>query len=73
MNKNNIINEGFFSKLASILGIGSKEARALKNNKGFMSSLKDLNKSSKDLEKQLSKIAGKKIELSKYSFKDFLG
>ena len=73
MNKENVLSEGFFSKLSSILGLSSKETKALKKDRTFMSSLKDLNKSQRSLEKQLSKIAGKKIKLSKYSLKDFLG
>ena len=72
MNKENLLSEGFFSRLSKILGFSSKETKALKKDKTFMSSLKNLNKSQKSLEKQLSDLAGKKIKLSRYSFKDFL-
>ena len=72
MNKNNILVEGFFSKITKILGLSSSEKSKLKKDKKITKSLKLLNNSQSELEKSLSDLTGKKVKLNRYSLKDFM-
>ena len=72
MNRNNILVEGFFSKIAKILGLSSSEKSKLKKDKKITKSLKSLNNSQSELEKSLSDLTGKKVKLNRYSLKDFM-
>ena len=77
MNQTNLITEGFFSKLAKMFNLSSKEEKTLKKNKKFMKSFKDINSSLSDLEKMMNKemeIYGskKKIKLNKFKLIDFI-
>ena len=77
MNQTNLITEGFFSKLAKMFSLSSKEEKTLKKNKKFMKSFKDINSSLSDLEKMMNKemeIYGskKKIKLNKFKLIDFI-
>jgi len=72
MNINNIISEGLFKTILDLLIVKP----ALKKNKSFQKSLKDLNKSIDKLEKSMNKSAEmkgtKKVKLDRYNLKDFL-
>ena len=77
MNQTNLITEGFFSKLAKMFSLSSKEEKTLKKNKKFMKSFKDINSSLSELEKMMNKemeIYGskKKIKLDKFKLIDFI-
>ena len=52
MNNESILAEGFFSKLAKMLGLSSTDKKRLKKNKKVTNALKDYNKSWKNLEKK---------------------
>ena len=45
MNKSNLITEGFFDKLKSLLGLDSKKVKILKKDKKINQNLNNLNKS----------------------------
>ena len=72
MDRNNIMEEGLFKTILDLLVVKP----ALKKNKSFQKSLKDLNKSIDKLEKSMNKSAEmkgtKKVKLDKYNLKDFV-
>ena len=72
MDRGNIIEEGLFKTVYNLL----ISKPALKKNKSFQKSLKDLNKSIDKLEKSMNKSAEmkgtKKVKLDKYNLKDFV-
>tara|TARA_R100000008_G_C3475061_1_gene110933 strand:- start:214 stop:432 length:219 start_codon:yes stop_codon:yes gene_type:complete len=70
MNNDNILSEGFFDKLASLLGLGSSETRKLKKDQNFMSTLKSLNKNVDKLDKEMRRLGSKK-SLRKFTISDF--
>ena len=77
MNQTNLITEGFFSKLAKMFSLSSKEEKTLKKNKKFMKSFKEINSSLSNLEKMMNdemKTYGskKKIKLDKFKLTDFI-
>ena len=77
MNKSNLINENFFTKLKRLLGLSTKEEKILKKNKKFMKTFKDINLSLSNLEKMMNdemKTYGskKKIKLNKFKLTDFI-
>jgi len=82
MNNENILAEGFFSKLRKALGLSVDVEKKLKKDKEFSNSLDDLNTSLKDFEdelnkrfRELNKLQNKKhkdVKLDKYTVKDFL-
>ena len=60
MDRQNILAEGFFSKLFKILGLSSSKDRAkIQRSKNIQQSLLNLNNSWSDLEKSVSKATGK--------------
>ena len=74
MNNENILSEGFFSKLGKILGLSSKEEKILKKNPKLKSSLKKYNNSWKSLEKDIQDLTGNKkfkFPHQKFTIKDF--
>ena len=78
MDRTNILNEGFFSKLFRIFkpkkSDGSSKEELIKKvsqDPKVKKSLKKLNKSTTDLETILSRAVGQKINLNKFTVKDF--
>ena len=75
MNKTNLIAEGFFSKLIKMVK-DRKFLKTIEKDKKINKSLKNLNKSTNELEKHLNymlKDAGlKPVSLNKYELKDFV-
>ena len=75
MNNENILAEGFFSKLGKMLGLSSKEEKILKKNPKLKSALKDYNDGWKSLEKEIQDETGDKnfkFPHKKFTFSDFL-
>tara|TARA_R100001443_G_C3296373_1_gene164123 strand:- start:103 stop:351 length:249 start_codon:yes stop_codon:yes gene_type:complete len=75
MNNESILAEGFFSKLAKMLGLSSKEEKTLKKDKKLKSALKDYNNSWKKLEKKVQQQTGNKsfkLPHQKFKLTDFL-
>ena len=72
MDRENIITEGFFSKLFNFLKTDKNKQKDIKNNKKVKSNLKSLNRSVSDLENLLSKQYGKKVKLDKFNLSDFV-
>lgn len=77
MNKSNLINENFFTKLKRLLGLSTKEEKILKKNKKFMKSFKDLNSNVVKLEKMMNDEmkdfgSNKKIKLNQFKLSDFI-
>ena len=75
MNKSNLIAEGFFSKLAKLLKLSSKEEKILRKDKGVMSALKDYNDGWKSLEKKVQQQTGNKnfkLPYRKFKLTDFI-
>ena len=82
MNKNNILSEkfsndilseGFFDKLFRMFNIKDKSIQnKIKKDKKLSYHVKDLNDATKDMEKTLKDITGKKIKLKKFSILDFI-
>ena len=77
----NLISEGFFSKIKKILGLSSAEETQLKKNKAAASKinniLNDLNDDVLDFEKSINSSykdmgINKKINIKKYKVTDFL-
>jgi ribosomal protein L16 Arg81 hydroxylase len=73
LNHKNLLNEGFFTKLFKLLQIDPDNQDKIKKSKKIKSSLVSLNKSQDELEYALEDLLGKKINLNRYSLKDFLG
>ena len=73
LNSKNILTEGFFTKLFNLLKVKPENQDKIKNNKKIKNSLNSLNKSQDELEDALEDLLGKKINLNRYSLKDFLG
>ena len=77
MNNNNILSEGFFTKLFNLFKIKDKNVmKKIQNDRKVKVSLKKLNSGKEDLENLLNgylKNAGidKRVELNRYSLKDF--
>ena len=65
------LSEGFFSKLKSLFGFGSKHEKALKKDRIFMGYLKNLNRTTKSLEDRLSRQVGEKVKLNRFNVSDF--
>ena len=75
MNKSNLIAEGFFSKLAKLLKLSSKEEKILRKDKGVMNALKDYNDGWKSLEKKVQQQTGNKnfkLPYRKFKLTDFI-
>tara|TARA_R100000664_G_C2625526_1_gene57542 strand:- start:212 stop:460 length:249 start_codon:yes stop_codon:yes gene_type:complete len=75
MNNESILAEGFFSKLAKMLGLSSTDKKRLKKNKKVTNALKDYNKSWKNLEKKVQQQTGNKnfkLPYAKFKLTDFL-
>ena len=75
MNNENILAEGFFSKLGKMLGLSSKEEKILKKNPKLKSALKDYNDGWKSLEKEIQDETGDKnfkFPHRKFTLSDFL-
>ena len=75
MDRQNILAEGFFSKLFKILGLSSSKDRAkIQRSKNIQQSLLNLNNSWSDLEKSVSKATGKpfKFKTNKFTLKYFI-
>ena len=70
MSKINILSESFFDKILKLIGLD--QVKALKKDKTFKTDLKSLNKSIKNLEKDFKKSYGEKLNLNKFSLKDFI-
>ena len=71
MDRNNILAEGFFSKLFNAFKIDTKTQKKIKSNTKVKKQLIKLNKSVSDLENSISKLYGMDVELSKYKLSDF--
>jgi len=78
MNNENILAESFFSKLARLLRIPSKEEKILRKDKKIVSGFMSLNKGVNDIETTLNKRLKelnpnhKPIKLSRYKLSDFV-
>ena len=75
MNNENILAEGFFSKLGKLLGLSSKEEKILKKSPSVRKALKDYNKGWENLEKKVQQQTGNKnFKLPHKTFKlsDFI-
>ena len=55
MNQSNLITEGFFDKLKTLLGVDSKKTKILKKDKKINQNLINLNKSWSNIEKHIAK------------------
>ena len=73
MDRENLINEGFFSKLFKKHKIKDKDVKekVMKAPK-VKKALADYQKSVRDLEEYISKISGKKVDLKYFSTKDYM-
>ena len=70
---NNILSEGFFDKLFRMFNIRDKSLqKKIKKDKKLSYQVKNLNGATKDMEKTLRDITGKKIKLQKFSVLDFI-
>jgi hypothetical protein len=67
-----LLNESFFTKLFNFLKIQPDAQHKIKNDTKIQNSLTSLNKSQDELESALEDLLGKKIDLNRYSLKDFL-
>ena len=72
MNNQNILAEGFFEKLKSILKLDNKKIKTLKKDRKVTSSLKQLNKGWNDLAKSMEKDYGIKPNFEKFKLSDFI-
>jgi len=72
MNQSNLITEGFFDKLKSLLGFDSKKVKVLKKDKKINQNLKNLNKSWSSIEKHIAKQYGQKVKFNKFKLSDFI-
>ena len=72
MNKSNLITEGFFDKLKTLLGFDSKKTKILKKDKKINQNLKNLNKSWSNIEKHIAKQYGQKVKFNKFKLSDFI-
>ena len=72
MNKTNLLSEGFFDWVIKNFNLKAYEAKAIRKDKTVKSSLRNLNKSTKDLETVLKKDYGIDVKLDKYTLKDFV-
>ena len=75
MNNENLLAEGFFGKLAKMLGLSSSEKKLLKKNPKLKSSLRKYNDGWKSLEKDIQDLSGdKKFKFPHQKFKlsDFI-
>ena len=77
MNKNNILNEGFFDKLFRKLGIKDKaEQNKIKTDRKLSGAIKNLNRVQNDLEDWYNELRKRRGESSKklrrYSVDDFI-
>ena len=68
MDKNNILSEGFFDKIAKVLGISKNK---IKKDPKLNNQVKKLNQSVSDLEKSIKKAWGSSIKLNKFKVDDF--
>ena len=81
MNQKNIISEGWLSDVIKkivndyrkrVRNLNVKQAtEKLSKDKGFLNTLKDLNKKTNKLEKMLQDLTGEPIKLNKYKIGDF--
>ena len=72
MDRKNLITEGFFSKLASLLGLSSSQVKKdFQTNKKMKKHVGKLNLSVTELEKELEKFYGKEFDLDKFTISDF--
>jgi len=67
-----LLSENFFTKLFNLFKIEPADQQQVKSNKKIQNSLNSLNKSQDELETALEDLLGKKIDLNRYSLKDFL-
>ena len=73
MNKENIIAEGFFSKLKSIFKLSPDKVKKVKNDKKVKKSINQLNKNWDDLADMFAKDYGiKKPKFQKFKVSDFM-
>ena len=73
MNSNNIISEGFFDKLKTIIKrLKPDEKKKLKKSLKVKSALFSMNKSVSSIEKALKDTYGVDVELDKFKLSDFL-
>tara|TARA_Y100000310_G_scaffold41289_1_gene38709 strand:+ start:408 stop:626 length:219 start_codon:yes stop_codon:yes gene_type:complete len=71
MNQNNLLSEGFFSKLFKFLKSDSDTKKKIKSNPKLKKQLSQLNKSVSNLEKIVSDLYGSEVKLDKYKLSDF--
>ena len=72
MNRINILSEGFLDKIFKFFKADKEAQGRIKRKKSIKKSIKKLNTAQSELEAGLSKEFGKKIELNRYSLKDFI-
>ena len=75
MNKENILAEGFFSKLGKMLGLSSKQEKLLKKDPKIKSALKDYNDGWSDIEDYVRDFTGDqsfKLSKKKFTISDFI-
>ena len=72
MNRKKLITEGFFSKLASLLGLSSSQVKKdFQASKRMRKQVSVLNNAVDDLEQELEKAYGMKVDLKKFTAADF--
>ena len=79
MDRQNILNEGFFSKLFSMFKPKQKKntsreeiIKRVENDPKVRKSLNKFNKSTENLEKLLTRLMNKKVTLDRFEVKDFI-
>ena len=72
MNNESILAEGFFSKLAKMLGFSSKKEKILKKDKKINSALNNLNQGWSNIEKHIEREYGQKVKMKKFKLTDFI-
>ena len=67
MNSQNILSEGFLTKLLKKFGVGRSETEKIKNDPELNKTLDKVNKSVDAYEKRISKVLGRKIKFQRYT------
>ena len=67
MNSQNILSEGFLTKLLKKFGVGRSEREKIKNDPELNKTLDKMNKGVDEYEKHISKVLGRKIKFQRYT------
>ena len=69
--KENILAEGFFSKIKKLFGFGNNDVQKLKKDKKFLVHVSKLNGHYDSLAKHIEKYYGQKVNFEKFKPSDF--